>query len=141
MVTVEEKPGTVSWILGNMPLVAIIEGGFLVIFGFTAYIYSGQASVTALIPSIFGLGILVPGYVAYYKPDIAKHAMHVTAVFALLGTLGSLDSILGFLDGEYSLANISKGVLLIICGEYLYFCILSFRAARIKREQEAQNQQ
>ena len=34
MVTVEEKPGTVSWILGNMPLVAIIEGGFLVIFGF-----------------------------------------------------------------------------------------------------------
>ena len=51
-----------------------------------------------------------------------------------------LDSILGFLDGQYSLANISKGVLLIICGEYLYFCILSFRAARIKREQEALQQ-
>ena len=93
-----------------------------------------------MIPSIFGLGILIPGYVAYYNSEIAKHAMHVTAVFALLGTLGSLDSILGFLDGEYSLANISKGVLLIICGEYLYFCILSFRAARIKREQEALQQ-
>ncbi len=137
MTTIEEKPGTMSWILGNMPFVAIIEGGFLVLFGIIAYIYSGQASVTALIPSIFGLGILVPGYVAYYNSEMAKHAMHVTAVFALIGILGSLDSILGFLEGEYSLANISKGVLLIICGEYLYFCILSFRAARIKREQEA----
>ena len=94
-----------------------------------------------MIPSIFGLGILFPGYVAYNSPDMAKHAMHATAVFALLGVLGSLDSILGLLDGEYSLANISKGVLLIICGEYLYFCVLSFRAARIKREQEALNQQ
>tara|TARA_B100000886_G_scaffold85303_1_gene55886 strand:+ start:790 stop:1212 length:423 start_codon:yes stop_codon:yes gene_type:complete len=137
MTTIEEKPGTMSWILGNMPFVAIIEGGFLVLVGIIAYIYSGQASVTALIPSIFGLGILVPGYVAYYNSEMAKHAMHVTAVFALIGILGSLDSILGFLEGEYSLANISKGVLLIICGEYLYFCILSFRAARIKREQEA----
>tara|TARA_B100001094_G_scaffold71023_1_gene67400 strand:- start:1280 stop:1690 length:411 start_codon:yes stop_codon:yes gene_type:complete len=133
----EKKPGNISWILGNMPFVAIIEGGFLVLFGIIAYFYSGQSSFTALIPSIFGLGILIPGYVAYYNSEIAKHAMHVTAVFALLGTLGSLDSVLGFLDGEYSLANISKGVLLIICGEYLYFCILSFRAARIKREQEA----
>ena len=101
MATIDEKPGTVSWILGNMPFVAIIEGGFLVLFGIVAYIYSGQTSITALIPSIFGLGIL---------------------------------------NGEYSLANISKGVLLIICGEYLYFCILSFRAARIKREQEALQQ-
>ena len=136
----EEKPCNISWILGNMPFVAIIEGGFLVIFGIVAYFYSGQSSFTALLPSIFGLGILIPGYIAYYNPAIAKHAMHVTAVFALLGTLGSLDSILGFLDGKYSLANISKGVLLIVCGEYLYFCILSFRAARIKREQEASQQ-
>ena len=141
MATTEEKPGTVSWIIGNMPLVAIIEGGFLVIIGIIAYIYSGQSSVTALIPSIFGLGILIPGYVAYYNSEMSKHAMHVTAVFALLGVLGSLDSILGFLDGNYSLANISKGLLLIICGEYMYFCILSFRAARIKREQEALQQQ
>ncbi|MDG1545565.1 MAG: hypothetical protein BEU00_01680 [Marine Group III euryarchaeote CG-Epi3] len=133
----EEKPGNISWILSNMPLVAIIEGGFLALFGVFAYLYSGQSSFTALIPSIFGLGILIPGYVAYSNPGVAKHAMHVTAVFGLLGILGSLDSILGFLDGKYSLANISKGVLLIICGEYLYFCILSFRAARIKREQEA----
>ena len=79
MATIEEKPGTVSWILSNLPFVAIIEGGFLVLFGIVAYIYSGQTSITALIPSIFGLGILFPGYVAYNSPDMAKHAMHVTA--------------------------------------------------------------
>ena len=133
----EEKPGTLSWILGNMPFVAIIEGGFLILFGISSYLYSGQSSFTALIPSIFGFGLLIPGYIAYYNSEMAKHAMHVTAVFALLGTLGGLDSILGFLDGNYNLANISKGVLLIICGEYMYFCILSFRAARMKREQES----
>tara|TARA_B110000014_G_C19963693_1_gene498797 strand:+ start:405 stop:818 length:414 start_codon:yes stop_codon:yes gene_type:complete len=136
----EEKPGTLSWVLGNMPLVAMIEGGFLVLFGIATYLYSGQSSFTALIPSIFGLGLLIPGYVAYYNSEMSKHAMHVTAVFALLGTLGGLDSVLGFLDGNYSLGNISKGVLLIICGEYMFFCILSFRAARIKREQEALQQ-
>ena len=140
MVLQEEKPGTVSWILGNMPLVAIIEGFFLVVFGIILYIFSGQTSITSLIPSIFGLGILVPGYVAFKYPEMAKHGMHVTAVFALLGVLGSLDSILGFIDGNFSLSNISKGVLLIVCGEYLYFCILSFRATRIKREQEALKQ-
>ncbi len=117
----EEKPGTLSWILGNMPFVAILEGGFLVLFGIATYLYSGQSSFTALIPSIFGLGILIPGYVAYYNSEMSKHAMHVTAVFALIGILGSLDSILGFLDGNYSLPNISKVVLLIICGEYIYF--------------------
>ena len=136
----EEKPGTVSWILSNMPFVAIIEGGFLVLFGIVTYIYSGQSSFTALISSIFGLGLLIPGYVAYYNSEMSKHAMHVTAVFALIGILGSLDSILGFLDGNYSLPNISKVVLLIICGEYIYFCILSFRAARMKREEETLQQ-
>ena len=136
----EERPGTLSWVLGNMPLVAIIEGGFLVLFGIATYLYSGQSSFTALIPSIFGLGILIPGYVAYYNSEMSKHAMHVTAFFALIGILGSLDSILGFLDGNYSLPNISKVVLLIICGEYIYFCILSFRAARMKREEETLQQ-
>ena len=38
MATTEEKPGTVSWIIGNMPLVAIIEGGFLVIFGISLFL-------------------------------------------------------------------------------------------------------
>ena len=52
----EEKPGTLSWILNNMPLVAIMEGGFLVLFGIITYVYSGQSSFTALIPSIFGVG-------------------------------------------------------------------------------------
>lgn len=133
----EEKPGTLSWILSNMPLVAIMEGAFLVLFGITTYVYSGQSSFTALIPSMFGLGILIPGYLAYKNPEMTKHAMHVTAIFALIGTLGGLGSINGFLNGEFSLANISKGVLLVICGEYMVFCILSFRAVRIKREQEA----
>ena len=138
----EEKPGTMSWILGNMPFVAIIEGGFLVLFGVATYLYSGAdpTNWTPLIPSILGLGILIPGYVAYYNSEMSKHAMHVTAVFALLGVLGGLDSIIGFLDGNYSLGNISKGILVIICGEYMYFCILSFRATRIKREQEALQQ-
>ena len=113
MATIEEKPGTVSWILNNLPFVAIIEGGFLVLFGIVAYIYSGQASITALIPSIFGLGILFPGYVAYNSPDMAKHAMHVTAVLALLGVLGSLDSILGILDVPFFLSAKIIGTCLI----------------------------
>ena len=123
----EEESNPLSPILENMPLVAILEGGILIIMG-----------VTALIPAFIGLGLLIPGYLAY-NPAMKMHAMHVTAVFALIGTLGGAMGIPDAIAGDWGRATIARIVLLLLCGEYMFFSIMSFRAARIKREQEAEN--
>jgi|TARA_B110000263_G_scaffold246125_1_gene256717 hypothetical protein len=140
--TEEESNETnaLTWILNNMPFVAMFEGLFLVGMGVIFFIFpEDKQSVTALIPAIIGAGLLVPGYLAYSNENMKKHAMHATAVFALVGTLGGAMGLPDMIAGDFGRATIARLVLLIVCGEYLFVSILSFRAARIKREQEAEN--
>ena len=129
-----------QWILGNMPLVAIFEGLILIIMGVSFYIFpEGESSPTALIPAIIGAGLLIPGYLAYSNESMKMHAMHATAVFALVGTLGGAMGLPDMITGDFDRPTIARFVLLIICGEYMILSIMSFSAARIKREQEAGN--
>ena len=140
--TEEESNETnaLTWILNNMPFVAMFEGLFLVGMGVIFFMFpEDKQSVTALIPAIIGAGLLVPGYLAYSNENMKKHAMHATAVFALVGTLGGAMGLPDMMAGDFGRATIARLVLLIVCGEYLFVSILSFRAARIKREQEAEN--
>ena len=130
----------ISWILANLPLVAMLEGLFLIVMGVIFYLFpEDKQSVTALIPSFIGLGLLIPGYLAYTNENMKMHVMHATAVFALIGTLGGAMGIPDAIAGDWGRATIARIVLLLLCGEYMFFSILSFRAARIKREQEAEN--
>ena len=135
----QDNSGAIAWFLNNMPLYSIITGGFLAVFGVYSYISASQSSITALIPTFIGLGLLLPGWLAYSNPEMKKHGMHVAAVFALIGTLGGLMAIPAIIDGDWSGSTIAQLVLLLFCGEYMFFSIMSFRAARIKREQEAEN--
>ena len=130
----------ITWILGNMPLVAMLEGLLLVVVGIIFYLFpEDEQSVTALIPSFIGLGLLIPGYLVYTNENMKMHAMHATAVFALIGTLGGAMGIPDAIAGDWGRATIARIVLLLLCGEYMFFSIMSFRAARIKREREAEN--
>ena len=135
----QDNSGAIAWFLNNMPLYSIITGGFLAVFGVYSYISAEQSSITALIPTFIGLGLLLPGWLAYSNPEMKKHGMHVAAVFALIGTLGGLKAIPAIIDEDWSGSTIAQLVLLLFCGEYMFFSIMSFRAARIKREQEAEN--
>ena len=136
----EEESSEMQWILGNMPLVAILEGLILIIMGVLFYVFpEGESSPTALIPAIIGAGLLIPGYLAYSNESMKMHAMHATALFALIGTLGGAMGLPDMIAGDFDRPTIAKLALLILCGEYMFFSIMSFRAARIKREQEAEN--
>ena len=140
--TEEESNETnaLTWILSNMPFVAMFEGLFLVGMGIIFFMFpEDKQSVTALIPAIIGAGLLIPGYLAYSNENMKKHAMHATAVFALVGTLGGAMGLPDMIAGDFGRATIARLVLLIVCGEYMLLSILSFRAARIKREREAGN--
>jgi len=136
----EGRMSPMQWVLGNMPLVAMLEGLLLIIMGVLFYIFpEDKSSPTALIPAIIGAGLLIPGYLAYSNESMKMHAMHATAVFALIGTLGGAMGLPGVMEGNFDRPTIARLALLIICGEYMFFSIMSFRAARIKREQEAED--
>lgn len=136
----EEEASPMQWILGNMPLVAMLEGLLLIVMGLFFYIFpEDTSSPTALIPAVIGAGLLIPGYLAYSNESMRMHAMHVTALFALIGTLGGAMGLPDMIAGDFDRPTIARLALLILCGEYMFFSIMSFRAARIKREQEAQN--
>ena len=136
----EEEASTMQWILGNMPLVAMLEGLLLIVMGLFFYIFpEDESSPTALIPAVIGAGLLIPGYLAYSNESMKMHAMHATALFALIGTLGGAMGLPDMIAGDFDRPTIARLALLILCGEYMFFSIMSFRAARIKREQEAGN--
>ena len=128
------KVDALSWMLDNMPILAMINGLFLIIFGVFSYITTGQSSVTSLIPSFIGLGLLVPGYLAYSNPNMKMHAMHATALFALIGTLGGLMALPSIMEGDWSNSTIARFVLFFVCVDYMVLSIMSFRNARIKRK-------
>jgi len=136
----EEETSIMQWILANMPVVAILEGLILMIMGILFYLFpEDESSPTALIPAVIGAGFLIPGYIAHSNESMKMHAMHATAVFALIGTLGGAMALPDTIAGNFDRPTVARLVLLILCGEYMFFSILSFRAARIKREQEAEN--
>ena len=123
-----------AWILGNMPLWSSLSGFFLVVLGIIFYLFpEDKSSVTALIPSFIGLGLLIPGYLAYTNENMKMHAMHVAVLVALIGTLGGAMGIQDAIAGDWSRPTIARMILLLTCGEYMIFSIMSFRQARVKR--------
>mgnify|MGYP006086703979 FL=1 len=123
------------------------SSGFLLV-GMGVYFYlfpENEQSITALIPAIIGLGLMIPGIITIATPNNKKHAMHVGAMFALIGLLGGLMGIPDFItwitgDGDLERPTIARMTMVLFCGENLVGSILSFRLARIMREKEAQNQ-
>ncbi len=130
-----EQRDALSLVLENMHFLAIFNGIFLVVFGIVMYFITDQSSITALIPSFIGVGLLFPGYLTYSKPHLKMHAMHTTALFALFGTLGGAMAIPSIIEGDWGNATIARIVLLLVCGDYMILSIMSFRKARMKREE------
>ena len=124
----------IAWILANMHFVAMYTGIILVAMGALFYLFpEDKQSVTALIPSFIGLGLLIPGYLAYMNENMKMHAMHVAVLVALIGTLGGAMGIQDAIAGDWSRPTIARMILLLTCGEYMIFSIMSFRQARVKR--------
>ena len=142
----EENPPTFSSIIADkLPYTMAISGLFLVGMGLYFYLFpEDEQSVTALIPAIIGFGLMIPGLITIIRPENKKHAMHAGAVFCLIGLLGGLMGISDFItflvdDGDLDRPNIARMAMVFLCGENLVVSIMSFRLARIKREQEAGN--
>jgi hypothetical protein len=122
-----------------VPSFTIRVGILLVIFGVTSYVTTGGVSLTALIPSVIGALLAICGLVATRQPGLRPHAMHVAALLALVGVLGTASALfqLPALITDASVprrpavvARIGMALILLV---YLGFSVKSFIDARIKR--------
>lgn len=118
--------------MNNMPQRGIITGLALIALGLIGYLAGGMASWTALIPSISGVLILVPSFIAK-KDRHLKLGMHLAALFGLLGFIAPFGRIIPTaVKGKFelSIATTSMILMAVICGFFLFLCIQSFMAAR-----------
>jgi uncharacterized membrane protein len=113
-----------------MAKVTQLVGAILVAVGVVAYVATGFASLTALLPSLLGLVIGVLGIVAA-RIDAGQHAIHAALVVALLGLLGSLRPLGGLADGEA--AAVTSLVTVLVLAVYLALGVRSFVGARRAR--------
>tara|TARA_Y100000758_G_scaffold262654_1_gene201322 strand:- start:4 stop:393 length:390 start_codon:yes stop_codon:yes gene_type:complete len=119
----------------TIPRIAIYDGAFLVLWGIVAYIISGQSSITAMIPSFMGAPLMILGILSERMPNMRHHLMHAAMVLSLVMVMGGARVFAQF--SEMSNLAISSHVVLILVGVCFMVCgIMSFRAARIAREEE-----
>ena len=119
-----------------MAKLTIAVGVLLILVGIGFYLGIGESSMTALIPTLFGLPILAFGLVARDEFK-RKHAMHAAVLFGLLGFLGSFGmsfrKLMAMMQGipmERPLAVVEQLVMAIICAAFVIACIVSFIQAR-----------
>ena len=125
-----------------MAKVSIIFGVLLIILGLVGFFGTGAAHYTALIPTWFGLALVIGGFLSI-SPSEARRKIfaHVNVTIGLLGFLGAAGSALheygsarsqGINPNPIALgAQLTMAVLLLI---YVNLCVRSFIQARSARQ-------
>ena len=121
-----------------MPSTTIVSGIILILIGIAGYVFSiidGHTSLTALIPSAFGVLLIILGIIAAYSERLRKHLMHAGMVVGLLGFLIPTFRLISKMnDLTISLAVLSQALMAIVCLFYVILGIQSFINARKNRE-------
>lgn len=126
-----------------MPFTTIVCGVLLILLGLGGYLYGmtdgGSASLTALIPALFGLILAALGAAAQKSENLRKHIMHGAVVIGLLGFLATASSFLkipALLAGtaERPAAVFSQIIMALICLVFVILCVKSFIDVRRARE-------
>jgi len=124
-----------------MPSTSIACGVLLILIGIIGYVYgsmSGNASVTALIPAVFGLILAILGYVSKNNENLRKHLMHGALLIALIGFLATVSSFLKLPalfagEAERPAAVSAQFATALVCLLFLILGIKSFVDARRER--------
>ncbi len=121
-----------------MPSTTIVTGIILILIGIAGYVFSiidGNTSLTALIPSAFGVLLVILGIIATYSEGLRKHLMHAAMVVGLIGFLIPTFRLISQMSSiKISLAVLSQALMAIVCLFYVILGIQSFVNARKNRE-------
>jgi len=119
-----------------MPQITLFYGLALIVLGVAGYFLTGRESVTALIPSFFGIPITLLGMVAAANPGKRKLVMHIAVFLGVLGAAGSARGLSGFMavlsggEVERPAAAVAQGIMFILSVAFVLLCVRSFMAAR-----------
>ena len=99
---------------------SIMLGLVLVVLGIGAYVLTDFASVTALIPAIFGGLIALLGEVGRqgYRERLAAYGIGLLALLGILGSTRGIPDLIALLMGESVesvIATLSQGTMIVIC--------------------------
>ena len=116
-----------------IPNFAMVCGGVLILSGIISYLISDTGSLTALIPSFFGIPLLIMGFLSNRNEANKHHYMHAAMVFALVSVLGGM-RIFSIWSDASNLTLLSHVILIIVGTIFMVAGILSFRHTRKSRE-------
>ena len=111
--------------------ITILFGVLLIATGLTGYVGTGSEQKTALIPSGFGVILLICGLLAANE-NRRMMAMHIAVLIGLIGAIGVIPRLIK--EGQPTAALISKIVTLVLCVVFVVLCVRSFIQARKARE-------
>jgi hypothetical protein len=118
----------------NITGYAVWIGRLLVLVGIVGYgygLYAGSASLTALIPAVFGIVLMILGHTAQAKESLRKHLMHAAVVVGLLGFILPLARLIPrATELTLSAAVISQLAMALLCLMFVVLAIRSFITAR-----------
>ena len=112
---------------------SLYYGIFLIVWGVVISLLSGSSSYTSYIPSYLGVIIFIFSYLSLKFVNKKKLFMHIAATVGLITMLGGLDILRTMLKGNFFgnfWADLSKLMMLITGGLFVYYCFSSFKFAR-----------
>lgn len=121
-----------------MAKLSIAYGVIFILMGLYGYFGISSESVTALIPTFFGIPMLIFGWMALNEKNL-KHAMHGAAVLTLLGFAGTVGGLfkffrmLGGAEMERPAAVTVQAIMAVMCLVFLILAVKSFIDARKNR--------
>ncbi len=127
-----------------MPLLTIALGVLLTLLGVIGYFATGQQSLTAFIPSFFGIVLLLLGILAARRVA-RKMLMHIAVVVAALGVLGTMRGVMKlpavftqpWSELDRPAAVVSQSVMALLCLVFVIAAIALFVSARRSQQPAA----
>lgn len=123
-----------------MAKLTVVYGVIFIVIGLYGYFGISSESVTALIPTFFGIPLLIIGWLGLNEKYL-KHAMHGAAVLTLLGFAGTVSGLIKFLkmlggaETARHAAVIIQAIMAVLCLLFLILAIKSFINARRRRKE------
>jgi hypothetical protein len=118
-------------------------GAILSLLGLFGY-FKAEAdhrSLTALIPLVFGVALVVCGAIVLARPNLRMHVMHVAVLLGLVGFLAAFGRLFSKLNvivsddptiDRFPIRMVAA--MAVTCLAYTGICIYSFIAARRRRK-------
>ncbi len=121
-----------------MAKLTIIYGVIFIVMGLYGYFGISSESITALIPTFFGIPMLILGWLGLNEKYL-KHAMHGAAVLMLLGFAGTVSGLIKFfamLGGAETArpaAVTVQTIMAVLCLVFIALAVKSFIDVRRKK--------